>query len=161
MHQIHSRARKAFTIAVAVGAVSGAAAMIAPTVFAAPAPITLHFREPATNASAINAAGKPNKQGDYLAWDDPLKDATTGALDGRVAGICTLVDVESQLYDCGPVTYILAGGSIYIDGLLSGQGKPMTDPIVGGTGKYEGVHGTVTVTAVSATITDHVLTIAG
>jgi hypothetical protein len=46
-------------------------------------------------------------------------------------------------------------------GVLLGTGKPETDPILGGTGKYQGPRGTATVTAVSANITDHVLTITG
>jgi hypothetical protein len=161
MKRFESRGRRVAAVAAAVGAFAAAAALIAPSVFAASGPVTLHFREPSTNASAINAAGKPNRQGDYLAWDDAIKDATTGAVVGRVAGVCTLVDVKSSLYDCSPVTYILAGGSIYVDGLLSGTGKPELDPILGGTGKYEGARGTATVTAVSATITDHVLNLKG
>ena len=84
-----------------------------------------------------------------------------GRKERRSSPACTLVDVKSALYDCAPVTYILAGGSIYVDGLLSGTGKPIADPIVGGTGKYQGARGTATVTAVSATITDHVLNLKG
>jgi len=118
--------------------------------------VVLRFREPSVNASAINAAGKPNRQGDYLAWDDPPKDATTGKTVGRVAGMCMLVDAASATYDCSPVTYMLSAGTIYATGLLSGTGKPSTDPIVGGTGAYSSIHGTLNVTAVSATITDHV-----
>jgi len=159
MRRFTSRSRAAAAVAAGVVALGTAAGLLAPSVFAASTPVTLHFREPSINASAINAAGRANKQGDYLAWDDPIKDATTGAVVGRVAGVCTLVDVASALYDCGPVTYILSGGTIYIDGLLSGTGKPMTDPILGGTGKYATVRGTATVTAVSASITDHVLNI--
>lgn len=161
MNRFQSRTRRAACVAAAFGALAVAAAFVAPSVFAASGPVTLHFREPSTNASAINAAGKPNRQGDYLAWDDAIKDATTGAVVGRVAGVCMLVDVKSAMYDCAPVTYVLAGGTIYANGLLSGTGTPTTDPIVGGTGKYQGATGTLTVTAVSANITDHVLKITG
>jgi hypothetical protein len=161
MSRLQSHARRTAALAAGAAALAVAATVVAPSVFAATGPVTLHFREPSTNASAINAAGKANRQGDYLAWDDPLKDATTGAAVGRVAGVCTLVDVKSALYDCAPVTYTLADGTIYADGFVSGMGKPMTDPIVGGTGKYQNVRGTLTVTAVSATITDHVLKIDG
>ena len=161
MGHLESPRRMTTALAAGAAAVAAAATLVAPSVFAATSPTILHFREPSVNASAINAAGKANKQGDYLAWDDPLKDATTGALAGRVAGVCTLVDVKTALYDCAPVTYTLAGGTIYAEGFVSGAGKPMTDPIVGGTGKYQNARGTLTVTAVSANITDHVLRIAG
>ncbi len=156
-----SHPRRTTALAAGVAALATAATLVAPSVFAATSPTVLHFREPSVNASAINAAGKPNKQGDYLAWDDPLKDATTGAVAGRVAGMCMLVDVKTALYDCAPVTYTLAGGTIYVNGFVSGLGKPLTNPIVGGTGKYANARGTVTVTAVSANITDHVLRING
>jgi dirigent-like protein len=119
----------------------------------------LHFHEPAANASFLDVGGKGTTQGDYLAWDDQLRDVASGKFVGHVAGVCTLVDLRSQLFDCSPVTYMLAGGTIYVDGLFSGKGVPETDPIVGGTGKYQGVHGTATVKPLSATLTDHVITI--
>jgi hypothetical protein len=122
---------------------------------------TLHFREPTTNGSSINAAGKPNKQGDYLVWDDPLKSVKTGKVVGRVAGVCMLVDVKTQTFDCSPVTYILPGGTIFSAGLLLGNGKPVPGPIVGGTGKYANASGIVTVKALSPAITDHVIQLNG
>src|ERR1700758_4247808 len=82
-------------------------ALVIPSTGTAHVKTTLHFRELTTNGSAINAAGKANRQGDYLAWDDPLKDASTHKVVGKVAGVCMLVDVKTQLYDCAPVTYIL------------------------------------------------------
>jgi hypothetical protein len=118
---------------------------------------TLHFHEPASNSSFVDVGGKGTTQGDFLAWDDQLRDVDTGKFVGRVAGVCTLVDLRSQLFDCSPVTYLLPGGTIYVDGLFSGKGTPETDPIVGGTGKYDGVHGTAIVKALSATLDDHVL----
>jgi hypothetical protein len=138
-----------------------AATLTLPSVSRAGHPTILHFREPTTNGSAINAAGKANRQGDYLAWDDPLKDAKTGKRVGRVAGVCMLVDVKTQVYDCGPVTYILSGGTIFADGLLLGSGKPIPGPIIGGTGRYRDARGTITVTAVSPAITDHVIRLEG
>lgn len=148
-------------LAVVVVVAAAAAWALFPSVGSARGTTILHFREPTTNGSSINAAGKVNRQGDYLVWDDPLKDASTGKSVGRVAGLCMLVDAKTQVYDCGPVTYILSGGTIYSEGLLYGNGKSVPGPIVGGTGKYEGVHGHVVVSAISPAITDHVLTITG
>ena len=150
--------RKTALFCVVVLALGGAAVAYAAgsTVHSARA-TTLHFHEPATNDSFVDVGGKGTTQGDFLAWYDQLRDVDSGKFVGHVAGVCTLVDLRSQLFDCSPVTYVLPGGTIYVDGLFSGKGAPETDPIVGGTGKYAGVHGTATVKALSATLTDHVL----
>jgi hypothetical protein len=143
----------AVLLALAGGAVAYAAGTGARTTRAT----TLHFHEQAANDSFVDVGAKGTTQGDFLAWDDQLRDVATGKFVGHVAGVCTLVDLRSQLFDCSPVTYVLPGGTIYVVGLFSGKGAPETDPIVGGTGRYEGVHGTATVKALSATLTDHVL----
>ena len=143
----------ALTLALAGAAVAYAAASSGRTTTTT----TLHFHEPATNDSFVDVGGKGTTQGDYLAWDDQLRDVSSGKFVGRVAGVCTLVDLRSQLFDCSPVTYILPGGTIYVEGLFSGKGAPETDPIVGGTGSYAGAHGTATVKALSATLTDHLI----
>lgn len=122
---------------------------------------TLRFRESSTNGSFVDVGPSGTSQGDYLAWDDPLTYSDSNTPAGRVAGVCTLVDVTSQLYDCAPVTYILPGGTIAVEGLFSGAGTPETDPIIGGTGVYRDVRGTDTVTALDATTTDHLLKLDG
>jgi hypothetical protein len=155
------RARRLLAASVLCGAAAAAAVLAVPSVSASGRPTTLHFREPTTNGSAINAAGRANRQGDYLAWDDPLKDANTGKVAGHVAGVCMLVNVKTQLYDCGPVTYILSNGTIFANGLLYGSGKAVPGPIIGGTGSYKNASGTITVTAVSPAITDHVIRLDG
>jgi hypothetical protein len=152
--------RLAATTIVLAAAVAATATVLVPSVSAAHRQ-TLHFREPTTNGSSINATGKPNKQGDYLAWDDPLKSVTTGKVVGRVAGVCMLVDVKTQTFDCGPVTYILHGGTIFTNGLLYGNGKQVPGPILGGTGKYANASGIVRVRSLSPAITDHVLVLNG
>jgi hypothetical protein len=149
----------AFCCAVALALAGAAVAYAAGTGARAARTTTLHFHEPATNDSFVDVGGKGTTQGDFLAWDDQLRDVVTGKFVGHVAGVCTLVDLRSQLFDCSPVTYVLPGGTIYVVGLFSGKGAPETDPIVGGTGRYEGVHGTATVKALSATLDDHVITL--
>ncbi len=149
--------------AVATAAVVAAVGVVvAPQVFAAgPRTTTLHFREPSTNVTFVDVGKKGSSQGDYLVWDDPLKDVKTGKVVGRVLGTCTLVDVASQTFDCGRVDYILKDGMISNGGPFSGKGKPGESPILGGTGKYANVHGTVLARQVSSTVTDHVITIEG
>src|SRR5262249_14511822 len=143
-----------------VVAVAALGIVIAPAVFAAGArTTTLHFREPSTNVTFVDVGKKGSSQGDYLAWDDPLKDGSTGKGVGRVLGTCTLVDVPSQTFDCSRVDYILKDGTIANGGPFSGKGKPGESPILGGTGKYAHVRGYVLARQVSATITDHVITI--
>lgn len=149
------------TVGVLAAAIGSTAAVFASAAGASRQSQTLHFREPTVNGSSINAAGKANKQGDYLAWDDPLKSVKTGKVVGRVAGVCMLVDVKSQVFDCGPVTYILPGGTIFTDGLLLGNGKAQPGPIVGGTGKYLNAVGYVVVRALSPAITNHVIHLGG
>lgn len=158
MTRVHSL-RKLAAAGAGVGAIAAVCALFAPAVFAGGAQwTTLHFREPSTNSTFVDAGRKGTSQGDYLAWLDPLRNVASGKLVGKVGGVCTLVDLKSQLYDCAPVTYLFNDGStIFVDGFFSGKGKPETDPIVGGTGRYYGVHGLDTVTLFSATVTDHVL----
>ena len=151
---------KKLTLAVVLAlALAGAAVAFASS--GSTATTVLHFHEPATNDSFVDTGTKGTSQGDYLAWDDKIRDVATGRFVGHVAGVCTLVDLAAQLFACSPVTYILPGGTIYVDGLFSGKGVAETDPIVGGTGKYADAHGTATVRAISAALTDYVITLTG
>ena len=109
----------------------------------------VHIQEHVTNATyvpvytLVGGAG-PSSQGDYIAFDDPIFDPQTGQQVGHDTGVCTLVDVATQIYTCPDVTFILTGrGQIAAGGLADGTGKPTTGAILGGTGEFHGATGEV------------------
>ena len=135
----------AMTAAVVIGsmaAVSGGAA----------AGQTLKVRELSNNVTSVDVGKKGPSQGDYLVWNDPLKDMKTGKIVGHVNGTCVLVDVAQQLYNCGSVDFAFTGGSIWSQGVLSLKG--LTEPpgqITTGTGAYLNARGSTAGKTVSAT----------
>lgn len=126
----------------------------------------VHIQEHVTNAtyvpvSTLVGSGGPYTQGDYIAFDDPDFDPETGQQVGHNMGVCTLVDVATQIYTCSEVTFFLAGrGEITVGGAFDGTGNPTTGPILVGTGEFLGAHGTVRVQALDeGTVDDFVFTL--
>ena len=127
----------------------------------------IHIQEHVVNAtyvpvSTLVGGNGPSTQGDYIAFDDPIFDPATGNQVGHVAGVCTLVDVATQIYTCPDVMFIIEGrGQIAAGGLFDGSGNPTTGPILfhGGTGEFREAQGTVRVQALNAAVNDFVFTL--
>ena len=129
-------------------------------------PKIVHIQEHVINATyvpvytLVGGAG-PLSQGDYIAFDDPIFDPATGQQIGHDAGVCTLVDVATQIYTCPDVTFIIEGrGQIAGGGLFDGTGNPTTGPILGGTGEFLGAKGTARIQSLDGgTVDDFVFTL--
>jgi hypothetical protein len=139
---------------ITIGAVSAASG-------GAAAQQTIQVRELFTNATEnIDVGKKGPSQGDFMAWNDPLKNLKTGKVVGHIDGTCFLVDVKQQLYNCPGVETVFANGSIWTEGLLSLKGAPVPpDAITSGTGAYAGAHITLTGKPVGTTAEDWTYTI--
>jgi hypothetical protein len=113
----------------ALAAVSGGAA----------ATRVIHVRELFTNATENADVGKKGpSQGDFMAWNDPLKDLKTEKIVGHIDGTCFLVDVKQLLYNCPGVESVFGNGSIWSEGLLSLKGAPVPpDAIMAGTARTQ------------------------
>jgi hypothetical protein len=139
--------------AVAIGAlaaVSGGAA----------AGQVIQVRELFTNATEnIDVGKKGPSQGDFMAWNDPLKDLKTGKIVGHIDGTCFLVDVKQQLYNCPGVDTVFATGSIWTQGLFSLKGAPVPPDVVHGTGAYANTPITLTGKPVGTNALDWTYTI--
>jgi len=102
---------------------------------------TIQVRELFTNATEnIDVGKKGPSQGDFQAWDDPLKDMKTGKIVGHISGTCFLVDVAQQLYDCPGVQTNFSDGTIVVTGQLSLKGAPVPPDVAQGTGAYADKH---------------------
>jgi hypothetical protein len=103
---------------------------------------TIQVRELFTNATEnIDVGKKGPSQGDFMAWNDPLKNLKTGKIVGHIDGTCFLVDVQQQLYNCPGVESVFGNGSIWAEGLFSLKGAPVPpDAVIAGTGAYAGAH---------------------
>jgi hypothetical protein len=128
----------AATAAVVIGAlaaVSGGAA----------AGQTLRVRELFTSVTTVDVGKKGPSQGDFQAWNDPLKDVKTSKIVGHVNGTCFLVDVAQQLYNCGSVDFAFSNGSVWAQGMISLKGAPEPPgQITTGTGAYLNARGSTT-----------------
>lgn len=126
----------------------------------------IHVQEHVTNSTYIPVATlvgspEPSNPGDYIAFDDPLFDPDTTLQVGHVFGVCTLVDVDTQIYACPDITYVLTGrGQIAAGGAFDGTGNPTSGPVLGGTGEFIGVRGTGRVQALAGgAVIDFVFTL--
>jgi hypothetical protein len=122
---------------------------------------SIHLREIVTNETFVDVGAKGTSQGDYVAWNDPLIDPASKKLVGHVQGMCVFVDVKQGLLDCAPVSFVLGGGTIYSEGLVSTKGVPTYAPITGGTKAYANTHGQIRIQPLSATKNDFVITTEG
>jgi len=126
---------------------------------------TIHVQEHAINVTYVPVqkllgSTSSANQGDYVSWDDPLFDPGTGAQVGHVMGLCTVVDPTAQVYACPGVTFILTGrGEIAVQGDFDATGKPTVTSVLGGTGEFLGITGSVRGQALSPTLNDFVFTL--
>jgi hypothetical protein len=123
---------------------------------------TIQVRELFTNATEnIDVGKKGPSQGDFMAWNDPLKDLKTGKIVGHISGTCFLVGVAQQLYDCPGVQTNFSDGTIVTTGQLSLKGATVPPDVAQGTGAYAGKHITLDGKPVGANALDWTYTISG
>jgi hypothetical protein len=148
-------------IAVAVALAAVAIGAVAAVSGGAASRRTIQVRELFTNATEnIDVGKKGPSQGDFMAWDDPLKDMKTGKIVGHIDGTCFLVNVKQLLYNCPGVDSVFSDGSIWSAGLLSLKGAAVPpDALIAGTGAYAGAHITLSGKPVGTTALDWTYTI--
>lgn len=134
---------------IALGGLTGAVAAAAIAVAVAPAAPdrTLTLAVSGTRLSEVDVppliTGKhsPETPGDEVIGVSRV----TGDARGTRYLFCQVVrqgpSIEAALYDCR-VTYVLAGGTLVAAGVVSLE-RPAVVPVVGGTGRYAGAHGTL------------------
>ena len=116
-------------------------------------PQTIHVLEIDTNVTLVRVGpvtGCTTEvcEGDYYIGDNELVDAQTSERVGNFLFECFMVDVASGLYHCPSNTMVLTGrGRIVIteDVYIGNRSAiPGPWPIIGGTGEFLGITGTMT-----------------
>ena len=130
-----------------LGAVAGATAQEA-TPIAAAATETFTLVEHAINVTVVDVGEPGPSAGDITVWGpDPLFDEAnevdTGAL---TQGSCLALNGNFDNH-CTETVVFPDGSTLEIQGVQLGNGGPSVTTIVGGSGRYLGATGTVTVTA--------------
>ena len=90
----------------------------------------------------VGGRRRPPSLGDELVITGVDRDPATGARAGRSSMTCTLLGASGL--DCRG-TLVLRDGQIAVQG-VAGDAPPATVAVVGGTGRYAGARGTMTVT---------------
>jgi hypothetical protein len=103
--------------------------------------MTMTIGEEYSDFVQIDLGEEGDSNGDIQTWTSPLMDEN-GTSIGKSSGMCITSDLESSWYEC-QWTFHLAGRMLTIVGTETDQeeGQVFELPIVGGTGKYAGVHG--------------------
>ena len=100
--------------------------------------------EHAKSDATAHIGSKPDNRGDVLTWTNDVFDAANKVKVGTDQGFCVRVAVGSA-YECSWTT-TLAGGQIMVEGPFYDAGDSVL-AVTGGTGKYAGVGGQVTLHA--------------
>ena len=101
----------------------------------------VHFRDFNKNYVDLGAAGPT--VGDLLVFQDKLFDPVSHQQVGTEGGTCTITDVQNGLHTHCVGTAALTGGQISFQGLATDAAvKPLA--VVGGTDKYQGAAGNLT-----------------
>jgi hypothetical protein len=127
---------------------SGAVVVLAALAAAAPAPaatpartVTLQARSQVEQAQTVDNQPAGPSAGDLLVFTERLLDPS-GKEIGHDAAVCvTLFDARSLCTG----TYDLRGGQVMVQLLQPGPQRTYDQAITGGTGRYAGARGTVTV----------------
>lgn len=116
-------------------------------------PQTIHVLEIDTNVTLVKVGSLTGCttevcEGDYYVGDNELVDAQTSERVGNILFECFVVDAASGLYHCPSNTMVLTGRGrivitedVYIGNPTAAAGPW---PIIGGTGEFLGVTGTMT-----------------
>lgn len=65
---------------------------------------------------------------------------------GRTSEMCTMTIKQPVTFDCSLNVLLRDGSELTIHGAINPMHNPWTAPVVGGTGRFAGAHGTVRVT---------------
>jgi hypothetical protein len=101
------------------------------------------IEHPKSDATA-HIGSKADNRGDVLTWTNDVFDAADKVKVGTDQGFCIRVAV-GKAYECSWTT-TLAGGQIMVEGPFYDAGDSVL-AVTGGTGKYAGVGGQVTLHA--------------
>jgi len=104
----------------------------------------LHLVERARTDTALDLGAKGDSVGDLLTFANPVYDAANQVQIGSDQGFCVRV-VVGKSWECF-WTLLLKNGQITVEGpFFDGGDSVMT--VTGGTGKYDGAKGTMTLHA--------------
>jgi allene oxide cyclase len=112
----------------------------------------LRFVERATGETVLHRGAADDALGDLLVFSNPLYDAADRSAAGASRGYCVRVEV-ARFWDCR-WTMTIAGGTLAVTGAYPDEGDA-DFAIVGGTGRYAGARGTLTVHARDAAHTSY------
>ena len=133
------------TLALALAACSSAGPSVSPSQ-------TIHVIEHPTSVTyvrvgSISDCADPTCLGDYYAGMSSMSDATTNEVVGTFVFECFVVDVASGLFHCPSDMLDLTGRGqiVYTESVYIGNKAAPAGPwpIIGGTGEFLGVTGTV------------------
>ena len=112
----------------------------------------LNVIEHAKSDATAHVGPGPDNRGDVLTWTNDVFDAADKTKVGTDQGFCIRVAV-GKAYECS-WTNTLAGGQIMVEGPFYDAGDSVL-AVTGGTGKYAGVGGQVTLHARNAKGTEY------
>jgi hypothetical protein len=146
------RSRPALVIGACGLIAAGGAAVAATDAHAADRALTLSLTAAPDLPQVLDLGAAGKSPGDLYVFSSTVDDAS-GAPAGRVLGTQTSIALEGRAETvAGSLTYELADGQIVVGGLgqypLGGRGlrpgRPYVRPVLGGTGRYAGAHGSQT-----------------
>lgn len=125
---------KTLTLAVAVAFTCVASAS------ASPRSTVIHLKLPGTTSSYVDLGPKGYSGGDYFLTTGRVVDRATGRPAGRLGGVWTIISraADNASFDLG-----LARGTLIVEGRIVHAARQSVLDVVGGTGSYAGVRGTV------------------
>jgi len=140
-----------FTLFAAAAAFAATMYVVVPSA-GAKADSTIRLLEHDTQVASLNLGGQGNAPGNLFVFSGDLFDHAGGSKVGRAGGSCLTTSGDAQ--NAGEVlctvNFVLAGGELTGQGLFGAaamfvDGKTLTFPITGGTGKYNAARGYGTV----------------
>ncbi len=141
------RARHSLIVlSLAILAAAGVARAVAHDATPAAAPLTVTLVEHADHVVTVDLGETGSSPGDLITWGpDPLYDAANAIETGATTqGVCVVFAADGACM--ADETIVFAdGGTLEIHGVQAGGSRASSRTIVGGSGKYRGVTGTVRV----------------
>jgi hypothetical protein len=151
------RAILIFVAAVAVAAAGAAAVAGANATSTRPSGRVLVFLAPPGGTTTPLDFGKhgPSAGDEFVTADSPLEAAASHTRVGRIDGIETVISAARSELSLNAQT---GAGTLEVEGVFDPNQPSFTLPVVGGTGAYTGVRGTVTLRpGGTPTLTFHLL----
>jgi dirigent-like protein len=101
--------------------------------------------DPPLNRSLNDVLADP-RPGDELLSHSVILDLHHHRI-GRTSEMCTMTVKHPVTFDCSLNVLLRNGSELSIHGAINPMHNPWTAPVVGGTGRYAGAHGTVRATS--------------